>query len=113
MKSINSVISSHNKNILNPRTTSFGYNCRKKESCPLNGECLTSQLVYRATVTNAVNEDMKKYIDLADITFKERDSNHKRDFKHQKYRNYTELAKYVWGLKETKHHANNQMGNIK
>ena len=50
MKSINSVISSHNKNILNPRTTSFGCNCRKKESCPLNGECLTSQLVYRVTV---------------------------------------------------------------
>ena len=45
MKSINSVISSHNKNIVNPRTTSFGCNCWKKESCPLNRECLTSQLV--------------------------------------------------------------------
>ena len=79
---------------------SFGCNCWKKESCPLNGECLTSQLVYRATVTNAVNEDMKKYIGRADTTFKERHSNHKRDFKHQKYRNCTELAKYVWELKE-------------
>ena len=100
MKNINSVISSHIKNILNPRTTPFGCNCRKKESCPLNGECLTSQLVYRATVTNAVNEDMNKYIGLADTTFKERHSNHKRDFKHQKYCNCTELAKYVWELKE-------------
>ena len=100
MKNINSVISSHNKNILNPTTTSFRCNCRKKESCPLNGECLTSQLVYRATVTNAVNKDMKKYIGLADTTFKERHSNHKRDFKHQKYYNCTELAKYVWELKE-------------
>ena len=80
MKNINSVISSHNKNILNPRTASFGCNCWKKESCPLNGECLTSQLVYRATVTNAVNEDMKKYVGLADTTFQERHSNHKRDF---------------------------------
>ena len=94
-----SVISSHDKNILNPITTSFGCNCRKKESCPLNGECLTSQLVYRATVTNAVNEDMKKYIGRADTTFKERHSNHKRDFKHLKYGNCTELAKYVWELK--------------
>ena len=42
MKNINSVISSRNKNILNPRITSFGCNCWEKESCPLNGECLTS-----------------------------------------------------------------------
>ena len=100
MKYINSIISSHNKNILQPITASFGGNRRKKKSCPLNGECLTSQLFYRATVTNAVNEDMKKNIGLADNTFKERHSNHKRDFKHQKYCNSTELAKYVWELKE-------------
>ena len=43
---------------------------------------------------------MKKYIGLADNTFKERPSNHKRDFKQQKYRNCTELAKHVWELKE-------------
>ena len=62
MENINPVISSHNKNILNPRTTSLWCNCWKKESCHLNGECLTSQLVYRPAVTNPVNEDMKKYI---------------------------------------------------
>ena len=63
MKNINSIISSHNKNILNPITASFGCNCQKKENRSLNGECLTSQLVYRAMVTNAVNESMKKYMD--------------------------------------------------
>ena len=42
---------------------------------------------------------MKKYISLADATFKERHSNRKRAFKHQKYHNCTELAKYVWELK--------------
>ena len=73
---------------------------KKKESCPLSGECLTSQLVYSAIVTNAVNEDMKKYIGLADTTFIERHSNHKRDFQHQKCCHCTELAKYVWELKE-------------
>ena len=67
----------------------------------LNGACLTSQLVYRrATVTNAVNEDMRKYIDLADTIVKKRHCNHKRDFKHQKYCSCTELAKYVRELKE-------------
>ena len=43
---------------------------------------------------------MKKYICLADTTFKQRNSNPKRDFKYQKYRNCTELAEYVWELKE-------------
>ena len=100
MKNINSVISSHNKNILNPITASFGCNCQKKENRSLNGECLTSQLVYRAMVTNAVHEDMKKYIGLAETTFKEKHSSDKRDFKHQKYCNCKELAKYVWELKE-------------
>ena len=100
MTNINSVISSHIKCILNSKTTSFGCNCWEKESFPLNGECLTSQHVYRATVTNAVNEDMKKYIGLADTTFKETHSNHKRDFKYQKYCNCIELAKYVSKLKE-------------
>ena len=45
MKNINSIILFHNKNILNPKTASFGCNCWKKESCPQNGECLTSQFV--------------------------------------------------------------------
>ena len=61
--------------------------------------------MYRATVTNAVNEDIKKYIGVTDTTFKERTfkerhSNHKRDFKYQKYCICTELGKYVWELKE-------------
>ena len=102
MKNINSVISSHNKNILNPRSVSFGCNCRNRESCPLNGECLTPQIVYRATVTNAVNDDTKKYIGLAETPFKERHANHKRDFKYERYRHCTELANYVWELKEKK-----------
>ena len=57
MKNIKSVNSSHNKSILNSRTTSFWCNCRKKQSCPLNGECLTSQLVYRAAATNQLRHE--------------------------------------------------------
>ena len=59
-KNINSVISSDNKNNLNLRTASFESNCWNKESRPIKGEYLTTQLVYRATVVNAVNEDLKK-----------------------------------------------------
>ena len=100
MKNINSVPSFQNKNILNPRTTSFRCNCRHKESCILNRECLTWRFVCRATVTNSFNEDMKKYIDLADTISKERHSNHKKYFKHEKNCNCRELVKYMLVLKE-------------
>ena len=103
MKNINSVISSHNKKILNPRIVSIGCNYWNKESCSLNGTCLTLHLVPRATATKSVKEEMKKYIGLADTTFQERHSNHKRDFKHQKYCNCSELDKYVWELKSDSH----------
>jgi hypothetical protein len=39
MRNIGSIISSHNKNILNPKPKSFGCNCRIKAECPLNGAC--------------------------------------------------------------------------
>ena len=41
----------------------------------------------------------KIYFGLTDNTFKEKYSNHNRDFKHEKYENSTELAKYIWQLK--------------
>ena len=73
-----STMSLRNKYISNPGTASFGCNCPNKKNGLLNGECLTPQLVYRATVANAVDEDMKKNIDLTDTTFKGRHSNHKQ-----------------------------------
>ena len=37
-------------------------NCKKKEECPLNGDCLVSEVVYQATVNT---QDMKEtYIGL-------------------------------------------------
>ena len=34
MKNMDSIISGHNNNMLNPKQKSFGCNCRKKDSCP-------------------------------------------------------------------------------
>ena len=99
MKNMDSIISGHNHNILNPKQRSFGCNCRKKDSCPLNGECLTPKVIYRADVTNEANNDQKFYFGLAETTFKERYNNHKRDVKHIKYQYNTELTKYIWNLK--------------
>ena len=45
---------------------------------------------------------MKKsfYLGVTETPFKESFGNHMRDFKHLKYRNSTELSKYVWELKD-------------
>ena len=99
LRNIGSIISTHNRNILSPKQQSFGCNCRNKNECPLDGECQTPKVIYRADVTNSSNSEHKFYFGLADTTFKERYRNHTRDFRHQKYENSTELAKYIWQLK--------------
>ena len=102
LRNIGSIISSHNRNILSPKQQSFGCNCRVRNECPLNGECQTPSVIYRADVVNDSNDEEKFYFGLADTTFKERYNNHNRDFKHEKYENSTELAKYIWQLKRDK-----------
>ena len=77
MKNMDSIITGNNHNILNPNQKSFGRYCRKKDSCALNGECLTPNIIYRADFSNEANNDQKFYFGLAETTFKERYNNHK------------------------------------
>ena len=37
-------------------------NCRKKEYCPLNNQCLTNNVIYKAEIKNYFCEDTKEYI---------------------------------------------------
>ena len=109
-RNIGAIISSHNKNILHPKQDNFGCNCRVKADCPLEGKCLTPNVIYRADVcdltsneSDLTNNESKFYIGLAETTFKERYNNHKKDIKHEKYKNSTELTKYIWSLKNQNH----------
>ena len=81
MKNIGSIISAHNRNILNTIVQSYGCNCRLKSSCPLNGECLTPNIICRADVSNDENSDKKFYFGLADTPFKERYRSHTKGLK--------------------------------
>ena len=72
MNNISSIISGHNKNLLNPNVTQYGCNCRIREDCPLQNQCLTPN-IFR---------------------------NHNRDFNHEQYIKSTELSKYIWSLKD-------------
>ena len=74
--------------------------CRKKEDCPLNGECLVSEVVYQATVTTRNKEET--YIGFTATQFQARHRNHLMSFRHEKRRNETELSKHLRQLKEAK-----------
>ena len=96
MGNISSIISSHNKNILNSFSNrEYGCNCRSKESCLLQNKCLTPKIVYRSDVKNLTNDEKKFYLGVTETPFKESFGNHTRDFKHPKYKNSTEVSKYV------------------
>ena len=73
-------------------------NCRQKNTCPLNRNCLQSSLIYQATVTRKDNSTTETYIGLTENDFKTRYRNHTASFRHTKHRNSTELSKHT--LKE-------------
>jgi hypothetical protein len=76
-------------------------NCRKKEACPLDGQCLKSNVVYMAEMKTDKNQDQSKiYIGSAGNTFKERYNGHKSSLNHKTKRNTTELSKWYWNEKE-------------
>ena len=95
------IISSHNRTILNLDVSlEYGCNCRSRNECPLQNKCLTPKIVYRANVENDINDEKKFYFGVSETPFKERFRNHKKEFNYAKYRNSTELSKYIWQLKD-------------
>ena len=89
MNNVSSILSTHNKNILNPKQTSFGCNCRNKDNC----ECLTPNIIRCADIIT--DNDHKFYYGTSETTFKKRHSNRTWDFKHVKYKHAAEFAKYI------------------
>jgi len=75
MPNIKSIISSHNKKILNPPEADDipkTCNCVNPAFCPLNQNCLATNIIYEATLTSDQNEPPKSYIGLSETTFKKR-----------------------------------------
>ena len=104
MENMASIIKKHNKKITNndPANSQNGCNCRRKDQCPLENNCLSSSLVYNACITTDENTTGKNYIGLTEGTFKQRHTQHKLSFRHRKYANSTELSKHIWKLKDDK-----------
>ena len=105
-KNIKSIINAHNFKILNEIDSTKSNdiqtcNCIKKDECPLDGKCLTDNLIYKAVIScNQPSYIPRKYLGSAETTFKIRFGNHKKTFKYLKYENDTELSKELWKIKK-------------
>ena len=100
MPNIKSKIDSHNKAIINKQEKKEQpkCNCRNKTTCPMDGKCQESGIIYQATVTQKNNGKTEAYVGLTETTFKLRYGNHKQTFTNNQ-QTKTELSKYIWGLK--------------
>ena len=67
---IRSIISSHNKHILNSNSTKYGCNCNNRDECPLENKCLTARIVCRADFTNKKTDEHKYYYGISDTPFR-------------------------------------------
>ena len=98
MPNIDSTIKSHNSGLINNRVAGKTCNCRKNDTCPVDGRCLEEVIVYEATVKSG--QETKKYVGLTEGTFKKRLYGHRQSFKNNSLKNATELSKHIWHLKE-------------
>ena len=73
MNNMDQIVKAHNNKVTNPiETQEKTCNCRNKQSCPLNGACQVTNIVYKAEVTNNRDSTSKKtYIGISQPTFKE------------------------------------------
>ena len=60
MHNVNSILSAHNRCILNPSKTNYGCNGRDNTNCSLQNQCLTPNTVYQ-DVSNKVDDETIKH----------------------------------------------------
>ena len=104
MPNIKQIISNHNKSITKKNKpqepTQPSCNCRRNTVCPLDGKCLTSGVIYQATVTRQDNLKEETYVGLTDNTFKVRYTGHTSNFRNENKRNATTLSQHIWTLND-------------
>ena len=68
-----SVISSHNKKVLNTKEKEINQkcDCRNKDSCPLEGKCLEKKVIYRCNINSDNSDMLTNYIRITENTLKE------------------------------------------
>ena len=82
------------------RSSLFRWTCWNQANCPLDGKCLSSEIIYQATVTREDNNNQETYIGLTETSFKLRYNNHTNSFRNSNKRHSTTLSQYIWTLKD-------------
>ena len=109
MNNVKSIITKHNAHIIrNSQSQNMetdNCNCDNKNTCPLPKQCMTNNIIYKATVTTNNTNDTKHYIGMTATTFKERYANHTSSFRHKKdpkqngtFETYLEIKRKQSGL---------------
>jgi hypothetical protein len=66
MNNVKSIITKHNAHIItnsqSQNTETDNCNCDNKNTCPLPKQCMTNNIIYKATVTTNNTNDIKHYI---------------------------------------------------
>ena len=98
VSNMSKIIKGHNKKVTSkPPDQRPKCNCIKKVECPMEGNCLVNDIVYKCDITRPLSK--KVYLGLAEGEWKSRFYNHKLSFKHKRYSNKTTLSSYMWHLK--------------
>ena len=102
MDNIGQIIKSHNAKVDKPEEPPIPCNCQQDRTCPLDGNCNVSSVVYQAEVTSSDLEPPKVYIGLCEPTIKERIRNHYKAFndEQRRYVKDSALSEYIWELKD-------------
>ena len=86
LPNIKSIINAHNRKIIYPSPT-IGRrtcNCINISQCPLQQNCLSNNILYKAIITPVrENLETKVYYGIWETTFKLRYANHKKPFNHR------------------------------
>ena len=89
-------------------------NCRNKQDCPMDGNCLTESVAYQAVVKNNRSDNTKNYIGLTEGTFKQRFYRHTSSLKHEKQGKSTGLQNiYGKGKEQMKNIPSNGPSYVK
>ena len=106
MKNMSKIIKVHNKKVtLKQLDERPKCNCRKKAECPMKGNCLNNDIVYKCDRTIPLPK--KVYLGLAGREWKNCFYSHKLSFKHKRYSRKTSLSSYMWHLKSVSSKTSN------
>ena len=98
IKAHNSRVLNNNNNTNREQAAGGTCNCRNEQECPVQGKCLTKNVIYEAKVVT--NNWTMSYIGQASTTFKARFTQHRSDMNLREKCQKTTLSKYVWKLKD-------------